>query len=330
VRIPQTLSKITGPSWGVETIVAGAYDLRKQHVGRPIGPRIAVSGRVTDENVRPLSHTLVEIWQANSCITPPSSLRWLHYRNARVTTCLQDSHTGGATLYSRGNPLNILVVEDDFEMARLLVRGLQEEAHQVDLARDGFSALALSKAGSFDLVLLDVMLPGVNGIEVAKQLRCRKADFAVLMLTARDALPDIVKGLDAGADDYLTKPFYFQELLARVRALGRRNTPKPKHVLEVGDLVLETNTFRTFRNGSELRLSFTEFRLLELLARNGGRVVSRNSIIETLWGPRREVEENTLDAFVCLLRRKIEGSAPDKLIQTHRGLGYSIGAHHCA
>lgn len=226
--------------------------------------------------------------------------------------------------------MNILVVEDDFEMARLLMRGLQEEAHQVDLARDGFSALALSKAGSFDLVLLDVMLPGINGIEVAKQLRCRKADFAVLMLTARDALPDIVKGLDAGADDYLTKPFSFQELLARVRALGRRNTPKPKHVLEVGDLVLETNTFRTFRNGSELRLSFTEFRLLELLARNRGRVVSRNSIIETLWGPRREVEENTLDAFVSLLRRKIEGSAPDKLIQTHRGLGYSIGAHHCA
>lgn len=225
--------------------------------------------------------------------------------------------------------MNILVVEDDAQMARLLVQGLQEEDHQVDLARDGFSALALSKAGSFDLVLLDVMLPGVNGIEVAKQLRCRKADVAVLMLTARDALPDIIAGLDAGADDYLTKPFSFQELLARVRALGRRNTPKPKHVLEVDDLVLETNTFQTFRNGREIQLSFTEFRLLELLARNRGRVVSRNSIIETLWGSRR-VEENTLDAFVRLLRRKIEGSTKDKLIHTHRGLGYSIGAPHCA
>jgi DNA-binding response OmpR family regulator len=225
--------------------------------------------------------------------------------------------------------LNILVVEDDAQMAHLLVQGLREEAHHVGLARDGFSALALSQSGSFDLVLLDVMLPGVDGIEVAKQLRCRKADVAVLMLTARDALPDIVKGLDAGADDYLTKPFSFQELLARIRALGRRNTPKPKHVLEVGDLVLETNTFRTFRNGSEIRLSFTEFRLLELLARNRGRVVSRNSIIETLWGPCREVEGNTLDAFVRLLRRKIEVSLQDKLIQTHRGLGYSIGAGQC-
>jgi DNA-binding response OmpR family regulator len=226
--------------------------------------------------------------------------------------------------------LNILVVEDDAEMAGLLVQGLQEDAHQVDLARDGFTALALSNAGSFDLVLLDVMLPGLNGIEVAKQLRCRKADVAVLMLTARDALPDIVKGLDAGADDYMTKPFSFQELLARVRALGRRNTPKPRHVLEVGDLILETNSFRTFRNGCEIQLSFTEFRLLELLARNCGRVVSRNSIIETLWGERRGVEENTLDAFVRLLRRKVEGPSQSKLIQTHRGLGYSIGAPHCA
>jgi DNA-binding response OmpR family regulator len=225
--------------------------------------------------------------------------------------------------------LNILVVEDDAQMARLLVQGLQEEDHQVDLARDGFSALAISKAGSFDLVVLDVMLPGVNGIEVAKQLRCRKADVAVLMLTARDALPDIVKGLDAGADDYLTKPFSFQELLARIRALGRRNTPKPMHVLQVDDLVLETNTFRAFRNGAEIRLSFPEFRLLELLARNRGRIVSRNSIIETLWGSRR-VEENTLDAFVRLLRRKIEVSAKEKLIHTRRGLGYSIGAPHCS
>ena len=117
--------------------------------------------------------------------------------------------------------MNILVVEDDAEMARVLVQGLEEESYEVDLARDGASALALSKSGSFDVVLLDVMLPGMDGLEVAKQLRCRKGDIGVLMLTARDALPDIIKGLDAGADDYLTKPFSFQELLARIRAVGR-------------------------------------------------------------------------------------------------------------
>ena len=225
--------------------------------------------------------------------------------------------------------MNILVVEDDAEMARVLVQGLREEAYRVDLARDAATALALSKAGAFDVVLLDVMLPGMDGLEVAKRLRCRKQDIGVLMLTARDALPDIVKGLDAGADDYISKPFSFLELLARIRAVGRRRAPKPKNVLEVADLVLETNTFRTFRSGREIKLSFTEFRLLELLARNYGRIVPRSAIVETLWGGRREIEDNTIDAFVRLLRRKIDDSAPAKLIQTHRGLGYSIGASLC-
>lgn len=225
--------------------------------------------------------------------------------------------------------MNILVVEDDAEMARVLVQGLREEAYRVDLARDAATALALSKAGGFDVVLLDVMLPGMDGLEVAKRLRCRKQDIGVLMLTARDALPDIVKGLDAGADDYVTKPFSFLELLARIRAVGRRRAPKPKNVLEVADLVLETHTFRTFRSGREIKLSFTEFRLLELLARNRGRIVPRSAIVEALWGERREIEDNTIDAFVRLLRRKIDDSLPAKLIQTHRGLGYSIGASLC-
>ena len=225
--------------------------------------------------------------------------------------------------------MNILVVEDDAEMARVLVQGLREEAYRVDLARDAATALALSKAGGFDVVLLDVMLPGMDGLEVAKRLRCRKQDIGVLMLTARDALPDIVKGLDAGADDYISKPFSFLELLARIRAVGRRRAPKPKNVLEVADLVLETHTFRTFRSGREIKLSFTEFRLLELLARNRGRIVPRSAIVEALWGERREIEDNTIDAFVRLLRRKIDDSLPAKLIQTHRGLGYSIGASLC-
>jgi DNA-binding response OmpR family regulator len=229
-------------------------------------------------------------------------------------------------MLTRGELVNILVVEDDAEMARVLVQGLEEEAYQVSLARDGATALALSRTTSFDVVLLDVMLPGVDGLQVARRLRARRADVGVLMLTARDAPADVVKGLDAGADDYLTKPFSFEELLARVRALGRRSAPKPQSVLEFRDLILETSTFRAFRSGRLLKLTFTEFRLLELLARNQGRVVPRAAMVEILWGERREVVENTLDAFISLLRRKIGDCGENRLIETHRGLGYSIGA----
>jgi DNA-binding response OmpR family regulator len=225
--------------------------------------------------------------------------------------------------------LNILVVEDDAQLAQLLAQGLREEDYVVDIARDGATALELSRESSFDVIVLDVMLPGISGLDVARQLRCRKQDVGVLMLTARDAVPDVVKGLDAGADDYLTKPFSFQVLLARVRSLARRSTPKAKNVLEYGDLLLETNAYRTFRKGREIRLSFTEFRLLELLVRNQNRIVPRAAIVEAIWGDRREVEVNTIDAFVRLLRRKIDDAGVG-LIQTHRGLGYSVGVPPCA
>jgi DNA-binding response OmpR family regulator len=221
--------------------------------------------------------------------------------------------------------MNVLVVEDDKEMAELLVRGLREEAHEVNLARDGTAALALSNNSTFDVILLDIMLPGMDGLEVAKHLRLRREQVPVLMLTARDALSDIVKGLDAGADDYMTKPFSFEELLARVRALGRRRAERPRNVLEVEDVVLDTTTYRTFRSGREIHLSLTEFRLLELLIRNRGAVVSRHAILETLWGNRRDIGENTIDAFIRLLRKKLDGGTQTKLIQTHRGFGYSVG-----
>ncbi len=142
-------------------------------------------------------------------------------------------------------------------------------------------------------------------------------------------MPDVVLGLDVGADDYLTKPFSFEELLARVRTLARRTKPKARNVLEYRDLLLETNTFRTFKSGREIKLSFTEFRLLELLVRNQGRIVPRGAIVEAIWGDRREIEENTIDVFVRLLRRKIDETSPDRLIRTHRGIGYSVGVLSC-
>jgi DNA-binding response OmpR family regulator len=222
--------------------------------------------------------------------------------------------------------MHVLIVEDEPEMAGLLARGLREERYKVSLARDGKAALDLSTSRAFDVILLDVMLPKISGLDVARQLRQREQATPLLMLTARDALPDIVKGLDAGADDYLTKPFSFQELLARIRALARRHELRKKSVLQVEDLVLDATSFRAFRSGCGIHLSLTEFRLLELLVRNAGRIVSRHEILGAVWGHGREVNENTLDAFVRLLRRKVDQGSDVKLIQTHRGFGYSAGA----
>jgi len=221
--------------------------------------------------------------------------------------------------------MRILVVEDDAVMANVLASGLREETHEVELALDGSTALRLSGDSSFDLILLDVMLPGMDGLAVARQLRLRSDSAPVLMLTARDALGDIVAGLDAGADDYLTKPFSFVELLARIRALERRAGARTKTVLELQDLVLDVSSNRAFRGGREIFLSSTEFRLLELLVRNAGRVLSRHAILDAVWGNRRDIGENTVDAFVRLLRKKVEDGAANKLIQTHRGFGYSAG-----
>jgi DNA-binding response OmpR family regulator len=221
--------------------------------------------------------------------------------------------------------VRILIVEDEPQMAGLLARGLEEELYEVSVAKDGKAALDLSASNEFDVILLDVMLPKIGGLEVARQLRRRELSTPLLMLTARDALQDIVKGLDAGADDYLTKPFSFQELLARIRALVRRHEFRRKTVVETGDLVLDTTSFRAFRAGREVYLSLTEFRLLELLVRNSGRIVSRSEILITVWGAGRVVTENTLDAFVRLLRRKVDLESESKMIQTHRGFGYSVG-----
>jgi DNA-binding response OmpR family regulator len=221
--------------------------------------------------------------------------------------------------------MRLLLIEDDRRMTRLLQKGLQEENHVVSLAPDGRTGLALTESYQFDVIVLDWMLPGIDGLEVARRLRKNGNATPILMLTARDATPDIVKGLDAGVDDYLTKPFSLAELLARLRALARRQPSTiTANSLEVAGLTLDPSTRRVSRDGHDVRLTSTEYRLLEFLMRRGGRVASRRAIIEAVWGLEAEVEENTLDAFVRLLREKVDEGRERKLIHTMRGFGYCI------
>jgi two-component system response regulator MprA len=219
--------------------------------------------------------------------------------------------------------MQILVVEDERRMAELLERTLSEEGHQVVVARDGREGFEAARCAPFDVIVLDMMLPGMDGLAVARRLRERGNQTPVLMLTARDTAADIVNGLDSGADDYLTKPFSLDILLARLRAVSRRGAiPRPV-CLEVADLKLDPATRRVTRGGEILNVTPREYKLLELLMRNPGRAISRDSILESVWGFGSEVNENTLEVFVRLLRMKVETREP-KLIHTVRGFGYMI------
>jgi len=220
--------------------------------------------------------------------------------------------------------VKLLVVEDEPRMLELLRRGLTEEGHNVTCASDGNEGWELAHAYEFDAVVLDVMLPKMNGFELARKLRQGKITTPVLMLTAKDSVPDVVRGLDSGADDYLTKPFTFNELLARLRALQRRSTSRPQNRLQVGDLVLDPESRAVSRAGVSITLTRTEYSLLERLMYRAGKVVPRNALIESVWGFDREIEENTLDAFVRLLRQKVDREGMPKLILTVRGVGYMI------
>ena len=220
--------------------------------------------------------------------------------------------------------MHLLLVEDDNKMVNLLKRGLEEENHRVTIAGDGVSASELAEFCNFDVVVLDVMLPRMDGFEVARRLRQRHIQTPILMLTARDAVPDITTGLDAGADDYLTKPFAFAELLARIRALARRGPANLPTVLTVGELSLDPSTREVRRGDREIKLTATEYRLLELLMRHPGRGISRSAILSAVWGLGEEIEENTLDAFVSLLRAKINRKSERQLIHTIRGFGYCL------
>ncbi|HXU15753.1 MAG TPA: response regulator transcription factor [Terriglobales bacterium] len=220
--------------------------------------------------------------------------------------------------------MRILVVEDEKKMAELLRKGLEEELHCVSVVYDGLSAIEFARTSQFDAIVLDVMIPGVDGFEVARRLRRLDDGTPILMLTARDAVPDIARGLDLGVDDYLTKPFSFVELLARLRAITRRGGAPRRSLLKVADLELDPATRRVLRGGHEVHLTATEFRLLEFLMRRTGRAVSRDSIVETVWGNFETVEDNTLEAFISLLRNKIDKGFHHKLIHTIRGVGYSL------
>jgi DNA-binding response OmpR family regulator len=220
--------------------------------------------------------------------------------------------------------VKLLVVEDEPRMLELLRRGLTEEGHNVVCAADGSEGWELARAYEFDAVVLDIMLPKMNGFELAKKLRQRQIATPVLMLTAKDSVPDIVRGLDAGADDYLTKPFSFSELLARLRAVRRRATSRSHNRVQVGDLILDPESRDVSRAGASISLTRTEYSLLERLMYRAGKVVPRRTLIESVWGFDREIEENTLDAFVRLLRQKVDREGMPRLILTVRGVGYMI------
>ena len=215
-------------------------------------------------------------------------------------------------------------MEDERRMVELLRKGLEEEGHTVVCATDGIEGLRLCRNHEYDVIVLDVMMPKLDGYALVEKLRAEKIATPVLMLTAKDDVPNIVRGLDLGADDYMTKPFSFQELLARLRAIKRRKFVPQAATLKVADLSLDTATREVSRGVIPITLTRTEFDLLEKLMERAGKVISRPDLIESIWGLDRDVEANTLDVFVRLLRNKVDGDRSEKLIRTVRGVGYMI------
>lgn len=220
--------------------------------------------------------------------------------------------------------MQILVVEDEARMAELLRRGLAEEGHAVVVASNGKDGLSIALSHPFDVIVLDIMLPELDGLTVARRLRDRGNRTPILMLTARDAEHEVIAGLNVGADDYLTKPFSFDVLVARIRAVSRRGPIARDALMRSGDLTLDPASRAVTRGTRQVNLTRTEFVLLEALMRNSGAVVQRDALIQAVWGFEGDVESNTLDVFVRLLRAKIEAPGEPKIIQTVRGVGYCL------
>jgi len=224
----------------------------------------------------------------------------------------------------RTSTTRLLVVEDDRKLARALERGLRAEGYEVDVAYTGENALSQAGDHEYDAVVLDVMLPGLDGFAVCEELRRGPRWVAVLMLTARSEVADRIRGLDAGADDYLVKPFDFGELLARLRALVRRSPAERAATLAVGDLRFDSATRTVTRAGREIELTAREFQVLELLARNAGQVVSRPQLLEEIWNDDCDGSANVVDVYVGYLRKKLEDPAGPQLIRTVRGVGFML------
>ena len=220
--------------------------------------------------------------------------------------------------------MKILVVDDEPKLASVVARALREDGHAADVASRGEDALWMAQAATYDAIVLDVMLPGLDGFEVIRRLRDERVWTPVLMLTARDAVEDRVGGLDAGADDYLVKPFSLSELLARLRAVARRGPIERPVTLEIGDLRLDPAAHRAWRGGIELRLSAREFALLELLMRRPGETLSRLQILNGVWDMSFESKSNVVDVYVRYLREKVDRPFGKSSIETVRGVGYRL------
>lgn len=222
--------------------------------------------------------------------------------------------------------MNVLIVEDDESVARFLKQATVEAGYAPQIVEDGLDALEMAKTMPFDLILLDVMLPGLNGFEICRRLRAAQVATPILIITARDTLSEKVQGLDSGADDYIVKPFQVAELLARARALLRRGASQP-NLLCVGDLALDPTTRQVTRDGQSIFLSATEYALLEYLMRNAGRVLTRSMILDHVWQYDFDGTDNVLDVYISYLRKKIDRGRSRPLIQTVRGVGYQVVDH---
>jgi len=222
--------------------------------------------------------------------------------------------------------VRILLVEDEPDVAQMLAKGLREQSYAVDVAADGDSALHLVFLNNYDLIVLDVMLPLKDGFAVCRELRASESSVPVLMLTARDDVQDRITGLDAGADDYLVKPFDFHELLARLRALLRRGRTLQPEILEIADLIIDTRSHEISRAAKLIELTAKEYALLEYLARRANQVVSRSEIAEHVWDENFDPFSNLIEVYIQRLRRKIDDGREPKLIRTLRGEGYRLAA----
>lgn len=220
--------------------------------------------------------------------------------------------------------MKILIVEDEHLIATSLKKGLEQEHYTVDIAFDGLEGYDLAASGDYDIILLDLMLPGLDGLSICKKLRQENIHTPILMLTAKSQLDDKIKGFDSGADDYLTKPFAFEELLARIRALSRRPQKANSKILSLADLSLDTTNFIVKRGNHEIRLSSKEYSLLECLLRHQNQILSKDQIIQYVWSYESDILPNTIEVYIRNLRQKIDQPFKKKLIQTIRGFGYKI------